>query len=80
MCSASLASLAARAATVLAACARRLRSGRRLHGEGRGGPPEVPARGVVAPRPTDVLKACGVKAADMASSKLMLAEHVPDAA
>ena len=36
--------------------------------------------GVSAPRPTDVLKACGLKAPDMAMTKLMLAEHVPDAA
>ena len=36
--------------------------------------------GVHAPKPTDVLKACGIKPADMATSALMLAEFVPDAA
>ena len=36
--------------------------------------------GVRAPKPTEVLRACGVKPADMASGPLMLAEFVPDAA
>lgn len=36
--------------------------------------------GVHAPKPTDVLKACGVKPANMAMGPLMLAEFVPDAA
>jgi hypothetical protein len=36
--------------------------------------------GKQAPRPTELLKATGVKPADMNMSALMLAEHVPDAA
>ena len=36
--------------------------------------------GVHAPKPTELLKACGVRPVDMASGPLMLAEFVPDAA
>ena len=36
--------------------------------------------GVNAPKPTEILKACSLRPADMASGPLMLAEFVPDAA